>query len=95
MSSFMEAKMYQITNDPYLLMVLKREKEDTIEGLRKEKIAREYARSINPKYNKLNILAWIRKNLARLVTERDETVSMQPDSSPTLNQQSNPGGLLS
>jgi hypothetical protein len=94
MSSFMEAKMYQITNDPYLLMVLKREKQDTIEELRKEKIAREYARSINPN-NKLNILAWIRKNLARLVTERDETVSMQPDSSPTLNQQSNPGGLLS
>jgi hypothetical protein len=90
----MEAKMYQITNDPYLLMVLKREKQDTIEELRKEKIAREYARSINPN-NKLNILAWIRKNLARLVTERDETVSMQPDSSPTLNQQSNPGGLLS
>lgn len=86
--------MYQITNDPYLLMVLKREKQDTIEELRKEKIAREYARSINPN-NKLNILAWIRKNLARLVTERDETVSMQPDSSPTLNQQSNPGGLLS
>ncbi len=41
--------MYQISNDPYLLMVLKREKEDYIEGLRKEKLAKDYARSINPK----------------------------------------------
>ncbi len=85
--------MYQISNDPYLLMVLKREKEDTIEELRKEKIAKDYARSINPKNDKLNILAWIRKSLARTVSERNETVCMQPESTPALNQQSNPGGL--
>jgi hypothetical protein len=75
-------------------MALKREKEDFIEELRKEKIAKDYARSINPKNDKLNILAWIRKSLARTDSEGTESVRMQPERTPVLNQQSNPGGLL-
>jgi hypothetical protein len=76
----MEVNMFPNNYDPYLLMVLQRDKEDYIEGLRKEKIVKGYVRSMHPKSNKPNILAWIRENMAHLVAVRIESISKSSES---------------